>query len=93
MSASALTEMQDFNVESLLGTFVDGISREDLDAVHNFAAQEEPADHWLRSGKLSYEQRLFLGAAAMMALRSPLSTPYKCSVFMRHAAEKLARGN
>ena len=62
----------------------------DLDLARRFAGDQEPHDHWLETGKLDYESRLFLYMAAAYAMRCMKQDTYKCAFFMRSAATALA---
>ncbi|SDF36669.1 hypothetical protein [Desulfovibrio legallii] len=62
----------------------------DLELARRLAQEEEPHDHWLETGKLDYESRLFLYMAAAYAMRCMKRDTYRCAVFMRSAATALA---
>ena len=64
-----------------------GLSEEDIRIVHRLAAEESSADHWLQTVNMDAEARLGLMAAVAYALRCLKNDPYKCSVFVRAAAE------
>lgn len=54
------------------------------------AHEQAPHDHWLQTGSLDYETRLFLSAAAALSMHCLKGSPYKCAVLTRGLAESLA---
>ena len=90
MSNANQTQPLAEQIQAIFQQLTKGTSDAQWTHATELAQEQAPHDHWLQTGALDYETRLFLSAAAALSMHCLKGSPYKCAVLTRGLAESLA---